>query len=69
MASPYRHTRFCDENRQNNPVHVGFRSTDEWFTAQRLAKYTLFLSYFAFLTTDKPPYIASFSPRQTGEGI
>ncbi len=58
MTSPYAIPIFCDENRQNKPRSRGFRRSDGWFTARRQVTYTLFLSYFAFLTTDKP-YMSS----------
>ena len=52
MASPYAIPIFCDENRQNKPRSRGFSRSDGWFTARRQVTYTLFLSHFAFLTTD-----------------
>jgi len=48
MASPYAIPIFCDENRQNNPVHGGFREPDGWFTARWQVTYTLFLSILSF---------------------
>jgi|GEM_PF-4458620 len=58
MASPYAILIFCDDNRQNNPVHGVSDGQTGGFTARRQVTYTLFLSYFAFLTTDKP-YMSS----------